>query len=708
MSTTRPIASLLLALLLLLSACQPGATPTPTPAPVTQTAPTPAPVSTPTPTPPVTPTTAPAPTPEPPGTYRNLTYGFSLVFPTSWDAQETGDTATIVVARHPDGLPVAFVSLSHRAQVTPPTQVASEFIEDLKGALAGFSVVSQEETDLGYQLEIAFTGQSGPVKGRILVVTRGTTVFEVDIVASADEYDLQAEAIARVADSFRLEEPQPFGLPRSQTLTLLDNGPVTLDPAVSQESRSHTYIAQLFGGLVTFDRELNIVPDIAERWQVEGTTYTFFLRRGVRFHSGREVTAADFKYSWERAASPELKSLTAETYLGDIVGLQEVLAGQSTEISGVQVVDNYTLRVTIDAPKAYFLAKLTYPVAFVVDRENVALGPDWWRQPIGTGPFRLKEWQPDQLLALEANTDYHLSPPLVRYVLFRLWGGIPLVLYETGEIDATYVGAANIGRVSDPANPLSRELNIFPQLNVTYMGFNHTRPPFDDPQVRRAFIMAIDTEKLARVVLKDMVLPAGGYLPPGMPGYNPSLTTWPFDPARARELLAASKYGGAEGLPVITLTTSGEGGPASLLTSAILQELRANLGVESRIRQLASEVYFYRLDEEKDDLFDYGWIADYPDPQNFLDVLFHGDSQYNDGEYQNPELDALLVQARVEPDPQERLRLYQEIEQRLVNDAVAIPLWFGRNYMLVKPYVEGFYLTPLGIPMLREVSLNRP
>ncbi|MEK7847536.1 MAG: peptide ABC transporter substrate-binding protein, partial [Chloroflexota bacterium] len=146
---------------------------------------------------------------------------------------------------------------------------------------------------------------------------------------------------------------------------------------------------------------------------------------------------------------------------------------------------------------------------------------------------------------------------------------------------------------------------------------------------------------------------------------------------------------------------------ASDLISAILQELRTNLRVDFRIRQLSPEVYFYRLEEEKDDLFDFGWIADYPDPQNFLDVLFHSQSQHNDGQYRNPQIDALLEQARVEPDPQKRLKLYQDIEQRLVDDAAAIPLWFGQDYMLIKPYVKGFALTPLGTPLLTEVRVER-
>lgn len=156
-------------------------------------------------------------------------------------------------------------------------------------------------------------------------------------------------------------------------LNLWDTGPLTLDPAISADVSSHSYVMQIFSGLVRLDQELNIVPDIAENWEKspDGKTYTFYLRQGVKFHSGQEVKAADFKYSWERACDPDTGSGTAATYLGDIVGAKDMLAGRAEEISGVEVIDDYTLRVTIDAPKAYFLDKLAYPTAFVVDRDNV-------------------------------------------------------------------------------------------------------------------------------------------------------------------------------------------------------------------------------------------------------------------------------------------------------------------------------------------------
>jgi oligopeptide transport system substrate-binding protein len=161
---------------------------------------------------------------------------------------------------------------------------------------------------------------------------------------------------------------------------------------------------QVFSGLARLGAEAKPVPDIAESWQISdnGKTYTFYLRQGVKFQNGKEVTAQDFKYSWERACLPETNSQTAATYLGDIIGVKDVLAGKATAISGVEVIDDHTLKVTIDAPKVYFLAKLTYPTTFVIDKANVESGKDWWIKPNGTGPFKLTEWKKDEILVFRA------------------------------------------------------------------------------------------------------------------------------------------------------------------------------------------------------------------------------------------------------------------------------------------------------------------
>ncbi len=492
-------------------------------------------------------------------------------------------------------------------------------------------------------------------------------------------------------------------------LNLYNIDPITLDPAVSGEMISHEYIQQIYNGLVRLDENLEPAPDIAERWDVsqDGRTYTFYLRQDVKFQDGREVNAHDFKYSLERACRPATGSLTAATYLGDIVGVREVLAGEAAEISGVRVVDDHTLRITIDTPKSYFLAKMTYPVAFVVDRNEAESGGEWWREPNGTGPFHVKSWQEENLLVLERNEHYYGEKAGVGQVVFQLWGGVPMNMYETGEIDATEVYINYIDKVTDPAGDFFQELRVEPELSFSYLGFNHTRPPFDEANVRHAFSVAIDKDKLVKLVFRDMMERADGILPPGIPGFNGNLKGLEFDVEKAKALIAGSTYGSVENLPPITITTMGWGGMISSDLEAIVHEWRQNLGVEVRVRQLEPEQFLYHLKEEKDEMYYLGWVADYPHPQNFLEILFRTGEENNAGEYSNPEVDDLLDRAGVELDYDASLRLYQEAEQMLVNDAVCIPLWFSKNYYLVKPYVSGYELTPMGYANLNEVSIER-
>ena len=498
------------------------------------------------------------------------------------------------------------------------------------------------------------------------------------------------------------------GVTGEQELNLYGVDPLTLDPAILNETTSSQYIVQLFSGLVRLDDNLEPVPDIAHRWEIsdDDRTYTFFLREDVRFHNGRGVEADDFKYSWQRASDPGTGSRTAATYLGDIVGVKEVLAGESQEISGVRVIDEYILQVIVDKPKAYFLSKLTYPTAFVVDRANVESGEKWWHSPNGTGPFKLRQWDEGSQLVLERNEFYYGELARVNFVFFWLWGGVPMNMYETNEIDVTSVYLNYIDKVIDKTGPFYQQLAVLPELSFWYIGFNHSKPPFDDVNIRRAFTQAIDQDKLASLVYRDMLQPADGILPPGMPGFNEDLSGQNYNVSVARELIAGSKYGDVSNLPPITITTAGLGGLVSPGLEAIVQEWRNNLGVKVTVRQLEPERFLYHLKEEKEEMFDIGWVADYPHPQDFLEVLFYSGADNNHGEYSNPEVDALLEMAGIEQDGDLSLELYQHAEQKLVDDAACLPLWFGRNYILVKPYVKGYNLNPLGFPMLNSVSME--
>jgi len=495
------------------------------------------------------------------------------------------------------------------------------------------------------------------------------------------------------------------------TLTLPGGEPPTLDPSLSQDATSARYIVEIFSGLVTLDPELNIVPDIAEKWEIGdgGTVYTFHVRKDAKFHDGKPVTAHHFKYAIERACDPRTGSVVADTYLGDIVGAGGKLRGQTDEVEGVEVVDDHTLRITTDAPKPYFLAKLTHSTAFALDPENVERGGRTWTDhPNGTGPFRLAEYRLGERIVLESNPNYYGEPkPQVERVVFVLAGGSAMTMYENGELDAVPVGLTDIERATDPANPLNKELAVAPTLSTFYLGFNVTQPPFDDVRVRQAFSYALDRQKIVDVIYKKTVPVARAIVPPDMPGYdNPDLEPLEFDPEKARELIAESKYEDVTNFPEITLYTTGAGGATSRVIEGIVGMYEENLGIRIGIEQTDWATFLVEISRPENpyQMYSLGWIADYPDPQNFLDILFHSESLDNHMGYANPELDGLLEEARTEQDHDRRMALYRQAEQMILNDAPWVPLHYATDYWLTKPYVKGMIYPPMIIPYLQYVS----
>ena len=488
-----------------------------------------------------------------------------------------------------------------------------------------------------------------------------------------------------------------------------DTGPITLDPAISGELSSHNYIMQIFSGLVYLDDNLEIKADIADKWQIspDGKTYTFYLKKNVRFHDGRILTADDIKYSWERACLPATGSNTSNLYLSDIVGTDRVFKGETTSISGISILDSYALQVSIDAPKAYFLSKLAYPTAFIIDKYNVASGKDWWLQPNGTGPFKLSRWTQGSQITLTRNDDFYREPALLAKVEYQLLSGNPIELYEVNKIDTAQIFEQYIDAARDPSGPFSGQLHEVPELGLNYIGFNVDKPPFDDVNIRLAFCHAFNKEKIIRVINKDTVRNALGIIPPGMPGYNPNLQGYEFDIQKAKRLISESKYGSVENLPPVTITIAGLGNYLAENLGAIIQDWQNNLGVQINVRQLETEIFLYHIREEVDNMFFMGWVADYPDPQDFLDYLLKTGSLYNAGNYSNPQVDSLLVAAAVEQNTVKRLEMYQQAEQLLMHDAAMIPLTNGINLYLVKPYLKEYKLNPVGMPSLARAYIER-
>ncbi|PKB71929.1 MAG: hypothetical protein BZY87_02875 [SAR202 cluster bacterium Io17-Chloro-G6] len=496
------------------------------------------------------------------------------------------------------------------------------------------------------------------------------------------------------------------------TFLRLGAEPPTLDPHLTSSAESAVYAVEIFGGLMTIDRNLAIVGDLAESWNVseDGTITTFRLQPDAKFHNGKSVTAGDLKWSLERAADPLTESFNASVYLGDIVGVLEKLAGSATQISGVRAIDDRTLTITTDAPKAYFLSKLTYPVSFVLDRENVELNDNWILEPNGTGPFRLAEYVPGEVLRLARFEDYHLGPANIEEVEFLLSGGNSMLMYENDEIHITGIPLSLLPGVQDPSNPLRNEIVAAqPAFDVDYFGFNTTEPPFDDVKVRQAFNYAIDRQTIASTIYQDLVVPAAGILPPGFPGFNPDLEGYEFNPEKARQLIKESKYGSASEMPRITLTLPGSFG-ATIITpiEAILGMWQEILGVEIDLLQTEWAIFLDDLHKNRFQMFGgLGWIADYPDPEDFLDVLFHSKSNNNQSEYSNPELDLLLERARVEQDEQARFEMYHEAERIIVDEAPWVPLWHSNGgSVLIKPFVNDYFLFPMVIPKYRYIYLT--
>lgn len=488
--------------------------------------------------------------------------------------------------------------------------------------------------------------------------------------------------------------------------------PPTLDPHLTSDTTSAALVVEIFSGLVSFNPDLELVPDIASRWDIsdDGLTYTFHLRPEAKFHDGKPVTAHDFKWSFERAVSPDLGSPVAETYLGDIVGVKDVLDGIATEISGVKVIDDHTLQVTIDKPKAYFLAKMAYHTAFVVDQANVeAGGRNWTDNPNGTGAFKLKEYRIGERIVFERNADYYLEPAHLDQVVMNLAGGQAMAMYENDEIDLTGVGLFDLERVQDPNEPLNKEYVVVPPgFSVTYIGFNTNLPPFDDLNFRQALNHAVDKELIATEVLAGLRVPAYGILPPGFPGYNPDLQGLKYDPELAQQLLETSRYSTPDSYDRIIVTVPGTGGTIGLDLEVIIEMWRQTLGVEVEIQQVEWATYLEDLNQQKFQAFaGLGWSADYPDPQDFLDILFHSQSEINHGAYSNTQLDDILEEARVEPDVPARMALYNQAEEMIVEDAAWVPLWFtGERHALVKPHIKDYKLTPMILPKLRYVYIG--
>lgn len=471
----------------------------------------------------------------------------------------------------------------------------------------------------------------------------------------------------------------------------LSADPTTLDPALSNDAGSGEVCALIYDGLVRFGVGTEILPDVAEAWEIspDGRTYTFSLRRGVRFTNGRDVTARDFKYSFERVLDPRTKSSRGWVFQG-IVGAADFVEGRAEEVSGIEVVDEVTLRITLKEPFAPFLGFLAMPAALVVPREEVERwGEDFSEHPTGCGPWILESWLHDDHLQLRANQDYFGPRPKLSRVIYRI---IPETMtvtaeFEAGNLDLMSIPSAEFDRWADDPR---WQPYIHSQLKLqdTYIGINNQKPPFDDPRVRQALNYAVDVETIMETIRPGRGIRANGAIPPGLLGYDPQRKPYPYDPARARELLAQAGY--PHGLRMEIWKTQS---PAVARILEAVQAYLAQVGIEARIVTRDWGMLKQAINRGEPDAYYMDWYADYPDGENFLFPLFHSSNWGGGGNrarYKNEQVDLLIQRARGTLDEAERGRLYRQIDEMVFREAAWIYLWHPKAFVVHQPWLRNY------------------
>ena len=330
---------------------------------------------------------------------------------------------------------------------------------------------------------------------------------------------------------------------------------------------------------------------------------------------------------------------------------------------------------------------------------------NWTRKPNGTGPYKLSEWKLGERIILEVNNRYHLGVGSVQVIDYQLSGGSILTRFENGEVDIAGIGKDDIDRVRDPSEPLNKLYRQSNNFMTSYIGLNNTKAPFDDVFVRQAFASSIDISKITNITFKKMMEQATGVLPPGMYGYDPSKKTFEYDPELARELLAKSKYGSANNLPPIVFSDIGAGAEGSTDTQAYIEQWKQNLGVSVTLRQTDFATFLSDLDNNALQMYGIGWIMDYPDPENILDIKFHSQSTENNENYSNAIVDELLENARSETDPDKRAKLYQDAEKIIVREASWIPTYYSPLHYVVSEKITKWIEPAMIVPKLRFVEI---
>lgn len=488
----------------------------------------------------------------------------------------------------------------------------------------------------------------------------------------------------------------------------------TLDPAIGYDWQNWSMIKSLFDGLMDYvPGTTELRPDLAESYEIseDGKIFTFKLRKGVKFHNGRELTAQDVKYSIERVVNPATQSPGAG-FFATIKGVEEASAGKGGELSGITVQDPHTIRFELTRPDATFLHVMALNFAHVVPKEEVEKhGADFGKNPVGSGAFKLAEWTLGQRLVFERFTDYwNEGLPKLDRITFEV-GQEPVVALlrlQNGEIDVPGDGIPPAKFVEVTNDPNFKDLIIRGgQLHTGYVTMNVKMAPFDKVEVRKAVNMAINKDRVLRII-NGRAVAANQPLPPSMPGYAKDYAGYAYDPEGAKKLLEQAGLGDGFSTELYVMNTD----PQPRIAQAIQQDLKA-IGITASIKSLAQANVIAAGGEENQAPMIWSggmaWIADFPDPSNFYGpILGCGGAVpggWNWSWYCNEELDKKAAEADAIADPAkaaEREALWRDIYLKIMEDAPWAPIFNEERFTIRSERIGGddkLFVDPVHIPV---------
>jgi peptide/nickel transport system substrate-binding protein len=469
----------------------------------------------------------------------------------------------------------------------------------------------------------------------------------------------------------------------------------TLDPAIGYDWNNWSVIKSIFDGLMDYKPgTTDLVPDLAESYSIsdDGQTYTFKLRDGLKFHNGRAVTAADFKYSIERAINPATQGPGAG-FFGSIKGYDDMVgSAKATQLSGITTPDDKTVVVQLTRPDATFLHIMAINFGFVVPKEEVEkYGADFGKHPVGTGAFKFVDWVPGQKLDLERFADYHIKGlPYLDKLTFE-FGQDPTVnvlRLKKGEVDLAGDGIPPAQFSESMNDPNTKALVIVgDQLQTGYVTLNVKIPPLDNLKVRQAINMAINKDRIVRII-NNRAVPATQVLPPAMPGYDSGQKGYAFDPEQAKKLLTEAGF--ADGFTTELYAMNVD--PQPRIAQAIQQDLAA-VGIKAEIKSLAqAEVISAGGSAQGVPMIWSGgmaWLADYPDPSDFYGPILGcsgaAEGGWNWAKYCNDALDqrGAAADAMVTAEQQgARVEAWKGIFNDVIKDAPWVPIFNERRFTI--------------------------